>query len=294
MKERESKIIENPKKVLVMKGHRTSQIILNVLSNVHLLKKPLSQKLQRKNECLPFETGGDVHLENLCRLSDCSLFAVGNSTKKRPHNLILGRMHDFRILDMLEFGVSNYREIFQRISSAPGTAPLVLFNGDDWDVNHVTTTARSLLADMFRAPTDIDRLALAGVDRAVVFTLQADAMIKFRHYTIKLKKDPNSNLPRPELEEVGPSFDLSFRRNRIAPANLMREAMRQAKDPRVDWVTKNVTKNAMGDKEGRIHLGKQDLSGLTTARMKALQKKKRARKDPEDAAANETKKVRFE
>ncbi len=295
IKEREAKIIENPKKLLVMKGHRASMVVINVLSNLHLLKKPLTRKLNRKNECLPFETGGDTHLENLCRLNDCSLFAVGNHTKKRPHNLILGRTHDFRILDMLEFGITEYQQVFKPISGAPGTAALVLFNGDDWEANEATTTARSLLSDIFRAPSDIDRLALAGVDRAVVFTLEGDKKIKFRHYQIKLKRAANSRLPRPELEEVGPAFDLTFRRTHIAPENLMKEAMRQAKDPRIDWVTKNVTKNAMGDKEGRIHLGKQDLSGLATARMKALQKRKRARKDITDEGAEaETKKVRFE
>lgn len=40
-----------------------------------------------------------------------SLFAVGSHTKKRPNNLVLGRLYDFRLYDMVEFGVHNYRSI---------------------------------------------------------------------------------------------------------------------------------------------------------------------------------------
>lgn len=40
----------------------------------------------------PFETGGDAQLEHLGRRADAALFAVGTSTKKRPHNLTLGAL----------------------------------------------------------------------------------------------------------------------------------------------------------------------------------------------------------
>lgn len=48
-------------------------------------------KLTRKNaEVKPFEAGGDGQLEHLARRADAALFALGGSTKKRPHNLTLG------------------------------------------------------------------------------------------------------------------------------------------------------------------------------------------------------------
>lgn len=48
-------------------------------------------KLTRKNaEVKLFEAGGDAQLEFLGRRADAALFAVGTSTKKRPHNLTLG------------------------------------------------------------------------------------------------------------------------------------------------------------------------------------------------------------
>ena len=48
-------------------------------------------KLTRKNaDVEPFVAGGDAQLEHLGRRADAALFAVGTSTKKRPHNLTLG------------------------------------------------------------------------------------------------------------------------------------------------------------------------------------------------------------
>jgi ribosome production factor 2 len=49
-------------------------------------------KLSRKNDDMrPFEPGGETHLEHLARKADCGLFALDSHSKKRPHNLILGR-----------------------------------------------------------------------------------------------------------------------------------------------------------------------------------------------------------
>lgn len=35
----------------------------------------------------------------------------GNHTKKRPNNLILGRLYDNRVYDLLELGVEKYKSI---------------------------------------------------------------------------------------------------------------------------------------------------------------------------------------
>ena len=54
-------------------------------------------KYTRKNaEVRPFEAGGEGALEHFSRKTDAALFALGSSSKKRPHNLVLGRFHDHR------------------------------------------------------------------------------------------------------------------------------------------------------------------------------------------------------
>ena len=275
--ERLPKIIESPKTLLALRGHATSAISTAVLVDIHMLKKPFSKKLQRKNEILPFETGGEAHLENLIRLNDCSLFALANHTKKRPHNIILGRTFDFRILDMVEFGITNYAPIqaFPEAKIAPGSVPLILFNGDDFDANSKTQLLRSLLLDIFKGPSDFTSVDLTGVDHVIVFTLEGDSKLNFRHYGIELRKSKESPaVPDVKLIEAGPKFDMTIRRVHEAPEAMRKEALRKPKDPRKDFKQKNVSRDELGDKKGRIHVGRQDLSTLVLARMKGLNKKR--------------------
>ena len=44
----------------------------------------------------PFEAGGEGALEHFSRKTDVAMFVLGSSSKKRPHNLVLGRFYDHR------------------------------------------------------------------------------------------------------------------------------------------------------------------------------------------------------
>ena len=63
--------------------------------------------MKKTHEVLPFEDASLI--ERTSVKYDCSLFAVGSHQKKRPDNLILGRVFDGHVLDMVEFGVENYK-----------------------------------------------------------------------------------------------------------------------------------------------------------------------------------------
>lgn len=293
------KIIETPKTALLLYGHATSNIGKALLGDLQLLKKPGCRKLQRKNEVLPFEAGGEVHLENLCRLNDCSLFALVNHTKKRPDNLIMGRTFGFRILDMFEFAIQHFKPMAlfpNRPHSPPGSAPLLVFQGLDWPAH-----LQSTLLDWFRLPHDIKHLNTAGVDRVIVLTLKSVrestddgesgvTRISFKHFEVRLRKrkstaqvdeanEENSvetPLPSSHLMEIGPSFELVLRREQTAPDSMRSEAMRKPKDPAAPRKKKNVSTDDLGDKIGRVHVGRQDLSDLALARMKGLGKKRKA------------------
>ena len=54
-------------------------------------------KYTRKNsEVRPFEAGGEGSLEYFGRKTEAGLFALGSTSKKRPHNIVLGRFYDQR------------------------------------------------------------------------------------------------------------------------------------------------------------------------------------------------------
>ena len=76
---------------------------------------------QKKHEILPFEVGGEVEIEKYANKSDCSLFILGNHTKKRPNNIIMGRLFDHKLFDMVEFGIADYKPIREFASAASTT-----------------------------------------------------------------------------------------------------------------------------------------------------------------------------
>lgn len=282
-------VVEPPKINLLLKGHSVSEVGKAFLNELNTLKKPLCKKLQRKNEVMPFEAGGEAHMENLCRLNDCSLFTLVNHTKKRPHNVVFGRTFGHRILDMIEFGITNFMPAagFEKTSLALESAPMVILNGDDYDRCETTQLIRSLFVDMFRGPDDVKQVNLGGLDRVIVVTLRGEKKVLVRQYAVELKRDGESPLPAPELSEVGPRFDLDVRRVQTAADGLLREAMKKARDPTIPYKRKNVSRDEMGDKVGRVHIGRQDLKDLALARMKGLGKKRRVSGGPPGADGGE-------
>lgn len=65
--------------------------------------------LSKKNNIRPFDEVNS--LEFLSQKNDCSLFMVGSHSKKRPQNLVMGRFFNYQLLDMIEFGVLDYKSI---------------------------------------------------------------------------------------------------------------------------------------------------------------------------------------
>mmetsp|Transcript_41304 Transcript_41304/g.123338 ORF Transcript_41304/g.123338 Transcript_41304/m.123338 type:complete len:150 (-) Transcript_41304:3596-4045(-) len=89
---RAPKLVEDAKRSLVLYGNQTSQRIKDVLTDLHKIKRTESVKYTRRNENVrPFEVGGEASLEFYARKGGCGLFALGSHSKKRPHNLVLGR-----------------------------------------------------------------------------------------------------------------------------------------------------------------------------------------------------------
>ena len=105
MEARAPKVIENPKTQIVLRGTKTSPLVNDALKDLHKLKDPLSKCLFRRlQNTVPFENLGSIQF--LAKKNDCSLFVYGTHNKKRPNNLVFGRLFDFELLDMFEFGLN--------------------------------------------------------------------------------------------------------------------------------------------------------------------------------------------
>jgi len=84
--EKAPKLVENVKSVLGIKGPNCSQLVGDVLRDLHKFKAPQSKLLSKRNLTRPFEDATSV--EFLSKVNDASLFCYGSHSKKRPHNLV--------------------------------------------------------------------------------------------------------------------------------------------------------------------------------------------------------------
>ncbi|GAC73524.1 protein required for biogenesis of the ribosomal 60S subunit [Moesziomyces antarcticus T-34] len=140
-----------------------------------------------------------------------------------------------------------------------------------------TTSGGDTLADLYKAAGLTPNGTVMTPSTSAVVTSPANTLIHFRVYTVQLLAS-GSKTPRVELQECGPSFDFQLRRRRPASIDMLNQALRRPKTQAEknrqgkEGAKKNVETDDMGDTVGRIHLGKQDLSGLQTRKMKGLKK----------------------
>ncbi|KAL6780392.1 Ribosome production factor 2-like protein [Auxenochlorella protothecoides] len=290
LESRAPKLIEDTRRSMIISGHKVNQTIKDVLTDLHKLKGVDSLRMSRKNDVLPFEAGGDVWLESHGSRANCSLFAVGTHSKKRPNNLVLGRLYDFRMYDMIEFGVKGFAPI-QAFSGARssqlGNKPAFVFAGDGFESDAVLRRVKSMFLDFFRG-RQVDALNLKGLDRVVFVTcLPGSKTIVFRQYSVKLKRS-GTKVPRVELEIMGPSLDLEVRRTREPAADLEKEAMKQPKLTRTK--EKNVATDALEGRVGRIYMPPQNIDTIALHKSKGLKKRKDAPEGAGGAEANGQKK----
>lgn len=205
-------------------------------------------------------------------------------SKKRPQNLVMARCFDGNLLDLHEFGVDpdTYRPLGSfKVAPAVGVKPMLLFVGSAWDKDESMRRIRGLWMDFFRGET-VSGVDVEGLQFVISFVIaeeeggKADGsvtsspLIHLRCNRIRTLKS-GQKLPRVEVEETGPRLDLKLRRTQPASEEMWKEAV---KTPRAQLpkTKKNITTDLIGDKIGRIHTGKQDLSKMQSRKMKGLKK----------------------
>lgn len=259
------------------------------MNDLYQLRVPLAKKFTKKNAIHPFEDAAS--LEFFSEKNDASILVFGSSSKKRPHTITFVRTFGYKLLDMLELSLDpdSFRTLaqFKNKKCAVGLKPLLLFAGTPFEspIPNEYTLAKSFLTDFFKGePADkvdvegLQYLINIGV-RDTVDGEDDKPKIHLRAYLIKTKRS-GQRLPRIEVEEMGPRMDFRVGRIQEAEEAMNKEALKRA------WTTaerpkKNISTDVVGDKIGRIHLGKQDLKELQTRKMKGL-KRSRDVADSED------------
>jgi ribosome production factor 2 len=226
LEERESKLVENQKTTLLLRGTSASEVIQSVLSDLNSLKKPASIKFHKKNSIHPFDDASG--LEFLSEKNDASLLVLGSHSKKRPHNLVVARTFEYKLLDMLEFAVdeNTYKsfESFKTEKPRIGVKPMILFSGAAWEQSEQMRMVKNLWMDFFRGET-VKAVDVEGLQYVVTFLAAEEGKFHVRGHMIRTKRS-GQKLPRVEVEETGPRLDLTVRREQAAEADVLKEAFK--------------------------------------------------------------------
>ena len=159
-----------------------------------------------------------------------------------------------------------------------GVKPLLAFSGSRWEapVPDAYTLAKNLFVDFFRGE-EVASVDVEGLQLLIHFSVgeekggeEGKQVVHLRCYKL-LTKRSGQRVPRVEVEEIGPRVDMRIGRVREAEKGMWKESMKRAKGGE-QRVKKNVDMDSVGDKIGRIHLGRQDLSDLQTRKMKGLKR----------------------
>lgn len=274
--------VENPRSTLFLRYTSTSEIVQLAMADIHSLKRPLAQKFSKKNSIHPFEDASS--LEFFSDKNDASMMVYGSHSKKRPHSLTLARFLGGKVLDLLELSIDpetiRTLQQFKNAKAKVGLKPLLSFSGSAFEGPGSTeyTLAKSVLTDLFKGP-DVSNIDVEGLQYMIHFSVDEESLlpegtkpgIHMRCYLLKTKKVVGSTNPRVEVEEMGPRIDFKVGRVREADPEMWKEAMRKPKNAEAK-TKKNVEMDVVGDKVGRIHVGRQDLSEMQTRKMKGLKR----------------------
>jgi len=281
VEKKEPQVVENPKTTLFLRGEKCSHVVQLALADLNLLKQPLSIKFTKKNAIHPFEDASS--LEFFSEKNDASLMVYGYNSKKRPHCMTFVRMFNHKLLDMLELYLDpeSFRTIsqFKTAKAATGLKPLLAFSGTLFEspTPNAYTLARSLFVDLFKGQeaTSVEVEVLQYIIHIAAgeeLDGQPSPMIHLRAYRIITKKN-GQKLPRVELEEMGPRMAFRVGRLQQADESVMREALKKPKQLEAK-TKKNIETDPIGDKIGKVHVGRQDLSQLQTRKMKGLKRER--------------------
>jgi len=276
---RQPQVHETSKRSLFLRGTKASMNVQLLLKELHDIRKPDSTFLSSRGqlEFHPLENGESA--EYLCRKNDCPLFCYGSSNKKRPFSLVFGRTFDETLLDAYEFEVEGFRPRNEFPGVPPnvlGSKPLVVFQGPCFDASEEYRAVKNILADFFSGPKAA-KVCLEGIDHAVVVTAadkqgELAPAIQIRHYRLEYCKADGA-VPRVEIREVGPSFNLRLGRRRLPEPDRLKMSFKVPREV-TGAKKKNTTTNVLGEKRGRIYLEQQDYKKIHTPHHHGAKKQK--------------------
>lgn len=255
----EPQLDEDEKNVAYIRGFTASELVNKAMRDLYMLKKPLGISLNKKNVIQPFENAQPI--EFICQKNECSLFLFTSHSKKRPNNLVMGRLFDGHMLDMVEYGIETYKAIEDfapRITL--GVKPLLVFAGEPFETEFDMMRIKNLLQDFFQGPRPT-KIRVKGIEH-VIMIIAHEGKIYIRPYMIEQKKLPGSDKTLASCHDMGPQLDLVVRRTQLADNDHFSEACKQKPKQPKSKKNKNISRDELGTTHGKIHIGRQNFDRM--------------------------------
>lgn len=137
---------------------------------------------------------------------------------------------------------------------------------------------------------DYEEVKVSDLQRVLVFTCKdAASPIEVKHLEVREVSEPLAKKNAVPFREVGPSFSIRCRRDKMAGADNFKEACRKPKTANVDRkkANKNKTTNELGETKGKVFVQQQDISTLAVKKFKANKTELKEKIAKEEAAKAE-------
>ena len=281
------KLIEDPKQCLFINTENSTEIMRMVLHELYLMRKEFSKKLTRKEKIFNIVQNKE-NVEFLCTKNNTVFFSLSSHNKKHPMDLTIGCLYDHQLLDSFEFEVTNFipMSYFKESTTINSDLkPIIIFQGELFESDFNYDRLKKFLIDYFQL-YDKENIVISEMRRIIVVSIENDEkVVKIRNYQINGDLSNKNSLPKIQLVEIGPSFDLKERKFSLADEVLYKKALKQPKGVK-EIKEKNIEKNKiLGEKRGRIHMQKQNLKAVSLKKYKKIMNKDRFDKKKKEAKA---------
>ena len=297
------KMIEEPKQCLFINTQNSTELMRMVLNEFYLMRKDYSKKLTKKEEIVNVVENRDS-IEFLCKKNNTTFFALSSHNKKHPNNITLGCLFDFHLLDYFDFEVTNFLPMsYFKTDTVINSdlKPIIIFQGELFESDFNYDRLKKFFIDFFQL-YDKESIIISEMRRIMAISIEKDEkIVKIRNYQINGNLTSKANLSKINLIEIGPSFDLKERRFTLGDEVLYKKTLKQPKGIK-EAKEKNIEKNKiLGEKRGRIHMQKQNLSAVSLKKFKKIinkdrfdKKKKEAMKKEENILKNQPKNINLD
>ena len=297
------KMIEEPKQCLFINTQNSTELMRMVLNEFYLMRKDYSKKLTKKEEIVNVVENRDS-IEFLCKKNNTTFFALSSHNKKHPMNITLGCLFDFHLLDYFDFEVTNFLPMsYFKTDTVINSdlKPIIIFQGELFESDFNYDRLKKFFIDFFQL-YDKESIIISEMRRIMAISIEKDEkIVKIRNYQINGNLTSKANLSKINLIEIGPSFDLKERRFTLGDEVLYKKTLKQPKGIK-EAKEKNIEKNKiLGEKRGRIHMQKQNLSAVSLKKFKKIinkdrfdKKKKEAMKKEENILKNQPKNINLD